>query len=155
VTVHEVRPAEPEDEPAIVALEQASFGTDAWSEALLRDGLSGSIPGALYLVAETSGSDVVGYAVASLFADVAELQRIAVTATHRRTGVAGALLARVEQEAVQRHAERLLLEVREDNTAALAFYAAHGFSEVARRARYYGDGTTAIVLARGLGTMDE
>ena len=46
-------------------------------------------------------------------------------------------------------ADRLLLEVREDNTGALAFYAARGFVEVDRRARYYRDGTTAVVLRRG------
>jgi [ribosomal protein S18]-alanine N-acetyltransferase len=40
--------------------------------------------------------------------------------------------------------------VRENNPAALAFYARRGFTEVNRRPRYYADGTTAIVLARRL-----
>jgi ribosomal-protein-alanine N-acetyltransferase len=43
-------------------------------------------------------------------------------------------------------ADRVLLEVREDNVAALAFYAARGFTELARRPRYYRDGATAVVL---------
>jgi [ribosomal protein S18]-alanine N-acetyltransferase len=42
---------------------------------------------------------------------------------------------------------RLLLEVREDNAAAISFYARHGFAELGRRARYYRDGTTALVLS--------
>src|SRR6202000_2770067 len=79
------------------------------------------------------GEDVVGYAAASLFADVAELQRIAVAPYARRTGVASLLLARVEREASVRYAEHLLLEVREDNTGACAFYAARGFTEIDRR----------------------
>jgi ribosomal-protein-alanine N-acetyltransferase len=146
-----IRPAEPADGPAIASLEQEAFGSDAWSDALVAEGLAGRVPGALYLVAEGSEAGaVVGYAAASLFADVAELQRIAVATTHRRTGIASALLDRVEEEARLRYSERLLLEVREVNEAALALYARRGFTEVNRRPRYYADGTTAIVLERRL-----
>jgi ribosomal-protein-alanine N-acetyltransferase len=93
---------------------------------------------------------VVGHAVASVVADVAELQRIAVSAGHRRRGLAGALLDEVVALAVRARADRILLEVREDNAAALGFYAAHGFTEVDRRRRYYRDGATAVVLQRSL-----
>jgi [ribosomal protein S18]-alanine N-acetyltransferase len=146
-----IRTAEAGDGPAIAALEQEAFGSDAWSDALVSEGLDGKVPGALYLVAEDDASPaVVGYAAASLFADVAELQRIAVTARARRTGIASRLLVRVEEEARLRYSERLLLEVREDNAAACAFYAARGFHELDRRPRYYADGTTAVVLEKGL-----
>ncbi len=146
-----IRPADADDGPEIAVLEHEAFGSDAWSDALVAEGLAGQIPGALYLVAESDGSaDLVGYAAASLFADVAELQRIAVTTPARRSGVASRLLARVEQEARLRYSERLLLEVREDNAAACAFYAARGFHELDRRPRYYADGTTAVVLEKGL-----
>ncbi len=146
-----IRPAEEADGPAIASLEQDAFGSDAWSDGLVSEGLSGRIPGALYLVAESDGDPaLVGYAAASLFADVSELQRIAVRATLRRHGVATALLHRVEQEARARYSERLLLEVREDNAAACAFYAARGFHELDRRPRYYADGTTAVVLEKDL-----
>jgi ribosomal-protein-alanine N-acetyltransferase len=143
-----IREAAADDGPAIAALERATFGSDAWSDGLVREGLSGQVPGALYLVAE--GDVLVGYAAASLFADVAELQRIAVATTERRTGVATRLLARIEEEARLRYSERLLLEVREDNSGACAFYAARGFHELNRRARYYSDGTTAVVLEKVL-----
>ncbi len=137
----------------------ATFGSDAWSDGLVREGLSGTVPGALYLVATTSSVEpvetTIGYAAASLFADVAELQRIAVASDHRRSGVASALLERVEQEARLRHSERLLLEVREDNAAACAFYAARGFAEINRRTRYYSDGTTAVVLGQGAVSMTD
>jgi len=146
-----IRAAEAGDGPAIASLEQEAFGSDAWSDALVFEGLAGRLPGTLYLVAEDDASPaVVGYAAASLFADVAELQRIAVATRVRRTGIASALLASVEAEARLRYSEQLLLEVRENNPAALAFYARRGFTEVNRRPRYYADGTTAIVLARRL-----
>jgi ribosomal-protein-alanine N-acetyltransferase len=143
-----IRLAEAEDAPAIAALERDALGSDAWSETLVTEGASGRVPTTLYLVA-TDGDRLTGYAATSIV-DVAELQRIAVAAGHRRTGVATDLLARVEDEARARQVDRLLLEVREDNHVACAFYAARGFIELDRRPRYYADGTTAVVLLREL-----
>ncbi|GAA1476586.1 hypothetical protein GCM10009623_10320 [Nocardioides aestuarii] len=87
---------------------------------------------------------VAGYAVVSVAADVAELQRIAVDPALRRTGVATLLLD--AGVAVSGEAERMLLEVREDNEGAQAFYAARGFTELDRRPRYYRDGAAALVM---------
>ena len=147
-----VRPAEPGDTAEVAALEREALGRDAWSEKLVVEGVAGGIPTTMFLVAETD-ERTCGYAAVSIVADVAELQRIAVATAHRRTGVASALLTRVDQEAAARHVDRILLEVRDDNSGALAFYAAHGFTELNRRDRYYADGTTAIVLTRVIGTM--
>jgi len=144
-----VRPATIEDADAIVISEADNLGADAWSRGLVEEGVAGRLPTVHYLVVEQDGR-VVGHAVASLVADVAELQRIAVSADHRRRGLAGALLDEVVALALRARAERILLEVREDNVAALGFYAARGFVEVDRRRRYYRDGATAVVLQRSL-----
>lgn len=145
-----VRTATPADAAAVVALERDNLGVDAWSEGLVVDGIGGGLPTVSYLVAERDGV-VVGHAVASVVADIAELQRIAVDPAHRRTGLATELVDAVAAHARAGGADRLLLEVREDNVGALAFYAARGFVEVDRRRRYYRDGATAVVLRRGLG----
>jgi [ribosomal protein S18]-alanine N-acetyltransferase len=142
-----VRLAGPDDADAVSALERHALGSDAWSDRLLSDGVGGGVPTTLFLVA-TASEEVVGYAAVSVVADLAELQRIAVSARHRRSGIASLLLARVEREASVRHADRILLEVRDDNAGALAFYAQQGFTEMDRRPRYYADGTTAIILVR-------
>ena len=140
-----VRPATAADVPDVAALEAECLGEDAWSEGLVEQGILGELPTVHYLVAEVDGT-VVGHAVASVVADVSELQRIGVTVGHRRTGVAARLLAEVVRLACEGGADRLLLEVRDDNLGALRFYAAAGFVEVDRRPRYYRDGTTAVVL---------
>ena len=145
-----MRRATEADLDAVVASEASTLGADAWSAGLLADGVAGRVPYATYLVAEVDGS-VVGHAVVSAVADVAELQRIAVAPALRRTGVATALLAACVDVARSSGADRLLLEVREDNAGALSFYAARGFTEVDRRPRYYRDGTTAVVLRLGIG----
>jgi ribosomal-protein-alanine N-acetyltransferase len=140
-----IRSAEPRDCDAIAALERECQGADAWSAWLVRDGVEGTLPTVRYLVSDVAG-DIVGYAVASYAGDIAELQRIGVLAAMRRTGVATALLDEVVAHAPATGANRLLLEVRDDNSAALAFYADRGFVEIDRRPRYYRDGTTAVVL---------
>ena len=144
-----IRPAVPADAVAVADLELDNLGADAWSEQLVAAGVNGELPTVTYLVAEVGGA-VVGHAVASVVADIAELQRIAVDAGHRRAGLATALLEGVLTLARDGGADRLLLEVREDNTGALAFYAAAGFTEIDRRRRYYRDGATAVVLLRSL-----
>jgi [ribosomal protein S18]-alanine N-acetyltransferase len=151
-----VRTAGPADVEAVGLLEEECLGVDAWSEGLVREGIAGALPTVVYLVAEIDDA-VVGHAVVSTSGDIAELQRIAVGAAHRQSGVASALLAEALDLAGRTEADRLLLEVREDNQAALAFYASSGFTEIDRRPRYYADGATAVVLwlagIRGTGTM--
>jgi ribosomal-protein-alanine N-acetyltransferase len=154
-----IRPAVPDDAPAVAALEREALGADAWSENLVSEGVAGRVPTTLYLVAEqygeSGGVDLVGYAATSIVSDIAELQRIAVADGHRRRGVATQLLAAVQGEAMLRLADRILLEVREDNHPALGFYASAGFVELDRRPRYYADGTTAVILARELDLEEE
>ncbi len=140
-----VRPAVPQDLGAVARLEQDCLGADAWSEGLIREGISGSLPTVSYLVA-VAEDVVLGHAVTSSAGDIAELQRIAVAPGSRRLGLATALLSGVVETASRSAADRLLLEVREDNLGALAFYARQGFVEIDRRPRYYADGATAVVL---------
>ena len=168
-----VRPATVDDVSAIADLEAGAFASDAWPEGYLREGVEGLLHGTVLHVAldvdpyglddpgglgdpddlgdpGDPGGEVIGYAITSIVFEVAELQRIAVQPAQRRRGVAGALLVAVRDEATRREAERLLLEVRETNAGALAFYERAGFVEIDRRSRYYRDGTTAIILQLAL-----
>jgi ribosomal-protein-alanine N-acetyltransferase len=144
-----IRRATVDDVPAIALLERVNLQQDAWSHHLVQQGVEGTVPTLHYWVAEVDGV-AVGHAVASILADIAELQRISVLEDHRRTGLATALLDAVVAEAAAQGADRVLLEVREGNGAALAFYARHGFAEIDRRRGYYADGTTATILLRPL-----
>lgn len=81
--------------------------------------------------------DARGFALARVLADEAELLTIATDPGHRRKGLARAALGAVETEARARGAARLLLEVAEDNRAAIALYEAAGYRRIGRRAQYY------------------
>jgi ribosomal protein S18 acetylase RimI-like enzyme len=57
-------------------------------------------------------------------------------------------MARAYDDAVTAGATQVLLEVSSTNHAALAFYAAEGFTTLDRRRRYYRDGSDAVVMRR-------
>ena len=142
-----IRSAAASDVDAVVELEEVCLGDDAWTRGLVEQGIAASLPTVSYLVAEEDGA-VVGHAVVSAVGDDAELQRIAVDPAYRRRGLATALLAAAEDLVGALGATRLLLEVREDNSAATAFYEGRGFVEVGRRPGYYRDGAAAMVLGK-------
>ena len=144
-----IGPARADDVAVIARLEAVALASDAWSERLIEQGVVGDLPTVHYLVARDD-DEVTGYAVTSVAGDVAELQRIAVDPRRRRTGIATRLLSAVVRLATADGAERLLLEVREDNTEARAFYEARGFAEIDRRPRYYRDGAAAVVMELAL-----
>jgi ribosomal-protein-alanine N-acetyltransferase len=131
-----LRQAREQDAAAVTALEAELFGADAWSAASVRDEV---LAGRVVVAADP---DVVGYVATMQAGDAVDLTRIAVAPSHRRRGLAHALLAEVASDV------RMLLEVSAANDAALAFYTAEGFAEIARRGRYYRDGTDAVVMER-------
>ena len=139
-----LRPATAADVAAVHALEQSLFGPDAWSEQSVREELTGPRRTAVVVCDPDLVDRVVGYAVSLAVGDAVDLQRIAVHPGHRRRGLAGRLLAEVRPVEVA-----TLLEVSATNAGALAFYAAEGFVEIDRRARYYWDGSDAVVLRYG------
>ena len=140
------RPATPDDLDAIMALERASFPTDAWSDAMMREELAS--PHGWYVVLEEAGR-LVGYAGlrAPRGAPDADVQTIAIAASSRGRGRGRELLSTLLAEAVRRGAAHVFLEVRADNPVAEALYVSEGFVEVGRRPRYYQpDDVDAVVM---------
>lgn len=148
-----VRAAVAADVDRIAELEAEAFPHDPWLPGYLAEAVAGALYSVAVLVAELDAV-VVGHAITSTVYEVAELQRIAVTGSARRRGVASRLLDAVQTRAATAGAERLLLEVRDDNAGAMAFYEAAGFAEIDRRAKYYSDGATAIVYQLDLTGAD-
>jgi ribosomal protein S18 acetylase RimI-like enzyme len=139
-----IRPATEADLAVLAVLEAELFGLDAWDEVALRTELDG--PGRRFVVA--GGDEAIGYAVSRSIGDVVDLQRIGVSPSRQRAGVATALLD--DLLANPGDADRMMLEVSAANGAALAFYLRHGFVVIADRPRYYRDGSDALVLSRAL-----
>ena len=153
-----IRPAEEHDIPDVLRIERASFA-DPWSADSFLTSLE--LERMRFLVAEERreeegglGGDgvVLGYVIALMLAEEAEVADIAVSSDARRRGVGGLLLDRVIEELVQRGVRSVYLEVRESNSAARALYASRAFRQVGRRRRYYHSPTEdALLLKRDLG----
>ena len=113
------------------------------------------LPGVWLTLARTDEA-VLGFALARLVADEAELLLLAVKFAGQRRGVGRILLEDFEDEAVSRGAARLHLEVREGNNA-LSLYEQAGFELVGRRRDYYsgqnGDRYDALTLAKSAGNL--
>jgi ribosomal-protein-alanine N-acetyltransferase len=120
-----------------------------WPRRVFEAILDASSPRRIALIAEDSGSGaVVGFVVAGLVAPEAELESIAVSAGYQRRGVARRLYEAMADEFGRSQVREVLLEVRESNQAARAFYTSLGFVEEGRRPGYYADPVEDAVLMR-------
>jgi ribosomal-protein-alanine N-acetyltransferase len=90
----------------------------------------------------------MGFVIASVVAQEAELEMIAVAAEAHRRGLGGKLLEALLAELRAAHVSDLILEVRTSNGAAQGLYRAGGFVECGRRLRYYADPEEDAVLMR-------
>ncbi|MBN8551724.1 MAG: GNAT family N-acetyltransferase [Caulobacterales bacterium] len=95
-----------------------------------------------------------GFILIRVVLDEAEILTLAVRPEARRRGRGRGLVASAGRLARSLGADRLYLEVAQDNGAAQALYVAGGFVEVGRRPGYYsrptGPAVAALLLARNL-----
>jgi ribosomal-protein-alanine N-acetyltransferase len=88
-------------------------------------------------VAAVRNTEVLGYLIARVIADEAEILNLAVTPDARRRGIGSALLQAGLDHCTRHRVTAVFLEVRESNQQARALYGAHGFRAVGQRAGYY------------------
>lgn len=128
-----VRAMKAEDAAAVAEMEHQIF-SDAWSERGVL--ASAANPQTICLVAEKGGRQI-GYLIAYMAADEAEIARIATVKEQRRKGVGAALFARLEDSCQEHTLNRILLDVRKGNASARSFYAKQGFTEDGMRPQFY------------------
>jgi ribosomal protein S18 acetylase RimI-like enzyme len=80
----------------------------------------------------------------------AHLALLAVDPAQRRRGIAARLVAWLEKSADTAGIERIRVEARSDNPAALAFYQKLGYVQIDRLARYYRGVLDAVRLEKTL-----
>ncbi len=129
------------DIDSIVEIEKKCF-SDAWTEGMFTSSLENPKSKMLVMMVE---SRIVGYVVASFVLDEGCIDNIAVLPEYRRSGVARALLNRVEEE-VKSFASFITLEVREGNESAIGLYCSLGYQKVGLRKNYYHNPTENAML---------
>ena len=145
----QLRRASVEDVTAIMELETGIFANDAWSASTMRQEIASR--NCYYLVAfrPETPTQVAAYAglLSPQGAREADVQTIAVAKDARRGGLGRLLMLALINEARQRGAREVFLEVRADNPGAQSLYDSLGFEQIAVRDNYYQpDGVDAIVM---------
>ena len=143
-----IRRAQPGDVPALVALEQG-FAGDRLSARSFRRFIGGDRADVWVYVERDVilGDAVVLYRRGSA---TARLYSLVVAAAARGRGLGRALLQGAEQQAAQRGATALRLEVRPENSAAIALYRRAGYVDAGVIAAFYEDGAPARRLQKTL-----
>jgi ribosomal-protein-alanine N-acetyltransferase len=127
-----LRPMRDGDLDAVMDIERRAYPFP-WTRGIFRDCLRAGYP-ALVLVA---GGSVVGYGLLSVAAGEAHILNVCADPALPRQGHGRRLLRALLLQARGRGAQRVFLEVRPSNPAAIALYDAEGFNEIGRRPRYY------------------
>jgi [ribosomal protein S18]-alanine N-acetyltransferase len=109
-----------------------------WSRSAWESYLSNSAAPHRIFLAESNG-ELIGFLAGTIISDACELESIAVSPNHRRSGVASALLNALADWARQHGASKVQLEVRSANNSVIAFYGKSKFSSDGLRPRYYRD----------------
>ena len=136
------------DLPDLVALEQALFGEDAWSEPTWWGELAQGAARRYLLDRDPASGAVRGYAGVALNGADADVMTVAVAPAAQGRGLGRRLTEALVAEAAGAGASQLLLEVRADNEPAQRLYAGTGFERIAVRRRYYRDGVDAWIMRR-------
>jgi len=127
-----LRPMRESDLPDVIAVEQRAYAFP-WTQGVFRDCLLANHPSWVLV----DGGAVLGYAVLSVAADEAHVLNLCTAPEAQGRGHGRRLLRALLQLARGRGAQRVFLEVRPSNGAAIALYHDEGFNEIGRRPRYY------------------
>lgn len=95
------------------------------------------------------GGCVVGIAGFYSVIDECMIMNVAVDAAYRRKGIGDMLLSRLLADAAEHGCTFATLETAENNTAAIALYEKHGFTQNGRRKGYY-HGADALLFRKDL-----
>jgi ribosomal-protein-alanine N-acetyltransferase len=150
-----VRAMTPSDLEGVVAIEQAVYPFP-WTIGNFADSLRAGYDAWLFehLALDAGNAGLLGYAVVMWLPDEVHLLNLSVAAAWQRMGVGARMLRWLMGDARDRGAAAMMLEVRPSNEPARRLYAAHDFTQIGVRRRYYpapaGTREDALVLARGL-----
>lgn len=137
-----IREARESDLDDIAEIEKGSFA-DPWTKETICRFLCVDTE---FIVLVVDG-DIVGYGIMNFSVqDTAELFSIAVKPCMRGRRFSSLMMEHLISRSRERGAERVILEVRESNLAAVGLYEKYGFKAVGRRKRYYSHPVEDAVL---------
>ncbi len=139
------------EQAADIARLHAELFAPAWSEDSVRALLDHPASTAFMAMVGAAPKTCVGFVMAQLAADEAEILAIGVAKDWQRKGLGRRLVEGVARAAQRAEAKKLYLEVAADNDAAMELYRSAGFLGTGLRRGYYsragGEAVDAVTLA--------
>ncbi len=140
-----VRLAQAPDLETVSSLESYWPFAPHWSKPQLKEELSR--PDSLFLTAELSfPKDIGGYLIGRVSEKEFQILSVSVGPRYLRRGIAAGLLEQALSSARLKGCARASLEVSERNLSALSLYQKLGFQIVGKRAKFYNDGSSALLM---------
>ena len=120
---------------------------DFWTEEMWKGELTRSdfLGFAAYFQGE-----LAGYICGTALFEEGEIPKVAVREKYRKTGLGMKLVAAMVACMRKKGVEKIFLEVRISNAAALGLYIKNGFEKTRIRNRYYPDGEDAVEMLKVL-----
>jgi ribosomal-protein-alanine N-acetyltransferase len=125
---------------AVADIEAIVQPQDAWGFQTLVESLKQDSMHLLIVYEQKNNSinnTVTGYCLYQVIFEQAEILRIGTHPDYQRQGIASQIFARLNTELRTHQVESLLLEVRADNTPAIALYEQQEFALIHKRKGYY------------------
>jgi len=138
-----VAPMTTADIAAVMRIERASFSTIWPSDAFYNELSTNKL--AHYFVGRCQ-ERVVAYGGIWVILEDSHVTTLAVEPDYRGRGFGEVLLLRLIDEAIERNAAWLTLEVRESNVVAQQLYRKYGFTTVTMRSGYYSDDNESALI---------
>ncbi|MGC1379637.1 MAG: ribosomal protein S18-alanine N-acetyltransferase [Candidatus Baltobacteraceae bacterium] len=138
-----IAPMAPSDLAAVTRIERASFSTVWPSDAFYNELRTNKL--AHYFVGRL-GDRVVAYGGIWVILEDSHITTLAVDPEFRQRRFGEVLLLRLIDEAIERSAAWMTLEVRQSNRVAQQLYRKYGFTTVTMRAGYYSDDNESALI---------
>lgn len=130
----------------IVALENEIF-TSPWDIDSIQDVVQSK--GYIKGIKSLDKENITGYAFYWIVAGEAHIASIAVRKIYRKNKIGSMLLNYIFDECAENYVDRVILEVRESNIAAIGLYSKYGFGKVGVRKNYYPDNSEdALIMVK-------
>jgi ribosomal-protein-alanine N-acetyltransferase len=135
------------DLEALLAIEEDLFQSEAWSKDVFESEFALLGVSRVYKVLENEG-EIVGYFGLAIIDGVVDITTIAVTSQHQRLGLGTMMMNEILEISKQRGAQKVMLEVKPENLAAITLYQKFGFEVIGLRRNYYGPSKDALTMQR-------
>jgi ribosomal-protein-alanine acetyltransferase len=144
-----IRLARYDDLAALAQLEVAAFAADRFHEDQI-DYLLTRAHSTILVAEDNNGIAGAAYLLWRRAMISGRLYNLVIHPSCQGQGLGARLLEECEREAARRGCESMLLEVRCDNTGAIAFYERHGYEIRATLTDYYDDHSSGYKMAKDL-----